>query len=165
MSVPQGFLPGGGHTVEMYGAARKKRSTERPLPGRSRKMVCGENLTETAGFAEEELFGYLQRMVKDLPENYHVVFSVDENLFPEGQNDGYRVQMEETGGRITGNNERSLLLAVYDYLHFIGCRFRLRSMRLYPALEGRSFGRLMKNRHLFIIAVYVSRERILLRIS
>ncbi len=125
MSVPQGFLPGGGHTVEMYGAARKKRSTERPLPGRSRKMVCGENLTETAGFAEEELFGYLQRMVKDLPENYHVVFSVDENLFPEGQNDGYRVQMEETGGRITGNNERSLLLAVYDYLHFIGCRFPL----------------------------------------
>ena len=83
-------------------------------------MVCGENLTETAGFAEEELFGYLQRMVKDLPENYHVVFSVDENLFPEGQNDGYRVQMEETGGRITGNNERSLLLAVYDYLHFTG---------------------------------------------
>ncbi len=39
------------------------------------------------------------------------------------ENDSYRVQIGKHSGRITGSNERSVLLAVYDYLHKLGCRF------------------------------------------
>ena len=78
------------------------------------------NVEQTVSFAWEELCQYLTRMLRE----EEGVFSVSLGVCPsETGLDGYRVQMEETGGTITGNNPRSVLLGVYDYLHHLGCRF------------------------------------------
>ena len=37
--------------------------------------------------------------------------------------DSFTVEMDTSGGTITGSNPRSVLLGVYDYLHHLGCRF------------------------------------------
>lgn len=37
--------------------------------------------------------------------------------------DAFRVEVGTCGGSITGSNERSVLLGIYDYLQLLGCRF------------------------------------------
>ena len=76
------------------------------------------NLEQTVSFAGSELRRYLSRM---LPEEG--VFSVSLDVSGRDGNDAFLVEMEEDGGSITGNNPRSVLLGVYDYLHHLGCRF------------------------------------------
>ena len=88
--------------------------------------ICYEaHASETIVFAAEELGAYLERMLKDGLEDFVIHLMKDDISFSEGANDSYRIQVDEKGGNIVGNNDRSVLLAVYDYLHYLGCRFLL----------------------------------------
>lgn len=94
-----------------------------------------DSASKTAAFAAEELESYLKRMMEELPDDGWEIqltaengsrVSSDSRTAEYGscaENDSYRVQIGKHGGRITGSNERSVLLAVYDYLHKLGCRF------------------------------------------
>lgn len=94
--------------------------------------------SKTILFAAEELGGYLRRMVKELLEGeFEIRLTDDSEVFPTESNDSFRVQIGKNGGCITGNNDRSVLLAVYDYLHYLGCRFLLpeKKYEIVPIIE------------------------------
>lgn len=59
---------------------------------------------------------------------------------PDRENDSFRVNVTAEGGMITGNCPRSVLLGVYDYLHYLGCRF------LMPGREGEHIPRITKEK-------------------
>lgn len=80
----------------------------------------------TIALAAEELSAYLERMVEELPgPEWTIRLMSDESSFQGNCNDSFRIRIGPHGGCITGNNDRSVLLAVYDYLHYLGCRFLL----------------------------------------
>ena len=83
-------------------------------------IVQTRNVEKTLSFAKQELCAYLRQMLA----GEEGVFSVSLGVLdcPKAL-DGFSVQMDRHGGSITGNNQRSVLLGVYDYLHFLGCRF------------------------------------------
>ena len=82
-------------------------------------LIQTRNVEKTLSFAAEELRRYLARMVRE--EN---VFSVSLQVKnPAEFADCFTVEMDCSGGTITGSNPRSVLLGVYDYLHHLGCRF------------------------------------------
>lgn len=92
------------------------------------RVVYESGASETVAFAASELADYLKKMVYDLPEDdWKIQLKTDRNgeLPAQSKNDCYRVRISESGGAITGNNDRSVLLGVYDYLHHLGCRFLL----------------------------------------
>ena len=83
-------------------------------------ILTFRNIEQTVSFAGDELRRYLLRMLS----GEEGVFSVSLGVEPDGDTmDGFAVAMEPSGGSITGNNPRSVLLGVYDYLHHLGCRF------------------------------------------
>ena len=83
-------------------------------------ILTFRNIEQTVSFAGDELRRYLLRMLS----GEEGVFSVSLGVEPDGDAmDGFSVAMEPSGGSITGNNPRSVLLGVYDYLHHLGCRF------------------------------------------
>lgn len=71
-------------------------------------------------FAGDELKRYLEQM---LPTGEGVLSVCLETREDPGRNDAFHVSVTQTEGRITGSNPRSVLLAVYDYLQALGCRF------------------------------------------
>ena len=77
------------------------------------------NVEKTLSFAGEELCRYLEQMLRHEEGVFSVSLAVDA---AEG-NDAFAVCMTRSGGSVTGNNPRSVLLGVYDYLHHLGCRF------------------------------------------
>lgn len=77
------------------------------------------NIEQTVSFAGQELCRYLQQMLRD----EEGVFSVSLAVAVAEGNDAFSVDVDTHGGTITGNNARSVLLGVYDYLHHLGCRF------------------------------------------
>lgn len=81
--------------------------------------IATRNIEKTLSFAGEELCRYLQPMLC----HEDGVFSVSLGVEAGEGNDHFRVDMTQSGGTITGNNARSVLLGVYDYLHHLGCRF------------------------------------------
>lgn len=88
------------------------------------KLLYDDNASETIVLAAEELNSYLKRMLGEPPGEegeIHLVCRGDR--FPQSRNDAYQVQIGKAGGSIVGKNDRSVLLAVYDYLHHLGCRF------------------------------------------
>lgn len=98
------------------------------------KVIYDDGASEVIAFAAEELAGYLNRMAEWLSDTasgagWIVSLKSERGAFPDAVNDSYRVQIGEAGGSIIANNDRSVLLAVYDYLRFLGCRF------LMPAAE------------------------------
>lgn len=88
------------------------------------KVFWDDGASEVIVYAGEELTGYLERMVEE-PEGVllRIHLRSDERAFAENVSDSYRIQIDKTKGEIVGNNDRSVLLGVYDYLHFLGCRF------------------------------------------
>lgn len=85
------------------------------------KILCDVRNTEkTLSFAGGELCRYLERMLKAEEGVFSVSLCVADRI---SGLDGFRVDMDPAGGRITGNNPRSVLLGVYDYLQHLGCRF------------------------------------------
>ena len=84
------------------------------------EIVCmTRNVEKTLSFAASELQRYLEQMLGSEEGVFSVSLAVDA---AEG-NDAFAVDMTRSGGTITGNNPRSVLLGVYDYLHHLGCRF------------------------------------------
>lgn len=90
-------------------------------------IVCYDpGASGTVAFAAQELKAYLTEMLEELPGNdWKIELRTDQNWKPgpENRNDAFRVRILEEGGSITGCNDRSVLLGVYDYLHRLGCRF------------------------------------------
>lgn len=110
------------------------------------RVVFDREAGETIGFAAAELESYLGRMLPELLEDAWTIRlgtaarpvaekGTGESLhrepaceLPDDEKrvrDGFRVQISADGGEILGNNDRSVLLGVYDYLHYLGCRFLL----------------------------------------
>ena len=77
------------------------------------------NIEQTVSFAAEELHRYLTRMLDAEEGVFSVSLAVENREGP----DAFAVEMDISGGTITGSNPRSVLLGVYDYLHHLGCRF------------------------------------------
>lgn len=75
-------------------------------------------------FIKEQLNIYLEQMLNN--NNYNIEFV---NLNKDEFNDYYQISITKGIGTITGNNERSILLGVYDLLRTLGCKF------LIPGLE------------------------------
>lgn len=88
------------------------------------EILYEDNVSETIILAAEELSSYLNRMLREMPgEDWKIVLKIDSNYFSKNRNDSYKIQIGKAGGSISGSNDRSVLLAVYDYLHYLGCRF------------------------------------------
>ena len=77
------------------------------------------NTEQTVSFAGQELCRYLEQMLEGEEGVFSVFLTVDSR---EGA-DSFSVNTGAFGGTITGNNPRSVLLGVYDYLQYLGCRF------------------------------------------
>lgn len=100
----------------------------------------------TVDFAAEELKKYLRMMMPKLPDvkiayapgavdGFRLGLMQDFSLDVSDANDPtlddiVYINTSETGGVIAGSNERSVLLAVYEYLRQNGCRW------LYPGIDG-----------------------------
>ena len=85
------------------------------------------NGLSTLQFARNELYDYLSRMGHpDLTIELAVANMSAFDLPVVGDptvDDQYLIDVTGPQGKILGGNERSVLLAVYDYLHTIGCAF------------------------------------------
>lgn len=97
---------------------RKQRQKEKCMG-----IVYDERASETIVFAAEELERYLEQMLDGFPKQLEICIETENGS--EKALDEFQIQMEENGGRITGNHDRSVLIGVYDYLHTLGCRFLL----------------------------------------
>ena len=96
----------------------------------------------TVAFAASELARYLRQMDGTLFVEERVYEAFDETLpralwlgldgsWPyDADHDGYTVTLTDGAGRITGANERSVLMAAYRLLWELGCRF------LFPGKSG-----------------------------
>ena len=85
------------------------------------KILCDvRNIEKTISFAGKELCRYLEQMLQDEEGVFSVSLSVADC---SSELDGFWVNMDADGGSITGKNPRSVLLGVYDYLRYLGCRF------------------------------------------
>lgn len=101
------------------------------------KISYADNTSEIIILAAEELDSYLKRMLKEQPEdNWRISLYCDDGL-GGSRNDSYRIQVTPEGGSIVGNNDRSVLLGVYDYLRYLGCRFLMPDSRceVVPCIE------------------------------
>ena len=82
------------------------------------KIACSPTASQTIQFAASELETYLAKMVPSTSGlMFHLTASGQEPL------DAFSVKIGPNGGEISGVNDRSVLLGVYDYLHHLGCRF------------------------------------------
>ena len=103
-------------------------------------------VNETVIFAAEELKKYLRMMMSEAG-NFHICFNSDANdgirlglmqdfgldvsdVKDTNLDDIIYIDMKEKEGVIAGDNPRSVLLAVYDYLRENGCRWLL------PGIDG-----------------------------
>ena len=100
----------------------------------------------TVDFAAEELKKYLRMMMPKIPDVVIAYAPEAKNGFRLGLMADFALDMsdikdpslddcvyidtDEKGGVIAGSNERSILLAVYEYLRQNGCRW------LYPGIDG-----------------------------
>lgn len=82
------------------------------------KIACSPTASQTIQFAASELETYLTKMLPSTSDlTFQLAASSQEPL------DGFSVKIRQDGGEISGVNDRSVLLGVYDYLHHLGCRF------------------------------------------
>lgn len=75
---------------------------------------------ETVAFAAKELERYLSRMLRG-EGTVHIRLRCKEG--PVQMLERFDVHLTPDGGEITGNSPRAVLLAVYDALRRLGCRF------------------------------------------
>ena len=84
-------------------------------------IITPRNAEKTVSFAGEELHRYLTRMLAGEEGAFFVFLGVCGGAGEK--TDSYTVSVDSSGGRILGSNPRSVLLGVYDYLRYLGCRF------------------------------------------
>lgn len=99
-------------------------------------IVYDKEASETIVFAAGELERYLVQMLEEVPKDLEIHLRTADRA--DESRDSYEIQIEETEGNITGSNDRSVLLGVYDYLHTLGCRFLL------PGKEGERIPRISR---------------------
>lgn len=95
------------------------------------RVIFEEGSAQAVVYAAGELEAYLKRMLPELAGcewtmRLRVEAAEAQGAEPQGagrKNDSFRVEVTAKGGSITGNYPRSVLLGVYDYLHYLGCRF------------------------------------------
>lgn len=88
------------------------------------KVSYEKGASQTIVFAAKELTDYLDKMLVKEPKNdQEIRLLCDSGSFPAQCNDSFRIRINRQEGWITGSNDRSVLLAVYDYLYYLGCRF------------------------------------------
>ncbi len=76
---------------------------------------------EVLSFAGDELRSYLGRMLpKEGPD---IALSLSVRPAGPQENDAFSLQIGPSGGALTGNSPRAVLLGAYDLLHTLGCRF------------------------------------------
>lgn len=93
------------------------------------KISYADNTSEIIMLAAEELDSYLKRMLKEQPEDDWRISLCCDGRLGGSRNDSYRIEVTPEGGSIVGNNDRSVLLGVYDYLRYLGCRFLMPDSR------------------------------------
>ncbi len=100
------------------------------------KISYRRDASEVIRFAAKELEAYLKRMLNRQPA-FEIWLESDRSCFPESEKDSYKICVSPKGGSITGINDRSVLLGVYDYLHTLGCRFLmpLKECETVPSIE------------------------------
>lgn len=101
------------------------------------RILYADHASETVLFAARELDRYLKRMLIKPPENGEICLRCDQDAFDGDKRDCFLVRITAAGGSITGNNDRSVLLGVYDYLHELGCRFLMPGQKgeIVPSIE------------------------------
>lgn len=84
--------------------------------------ICVLNKNETMLYAAEELQKYLMMMDETLTDEVEIVLSVKkyENIDPMVE-DIIEIDIEKMKGTISGSNERSVLMGVYNFLKSAGC--------------------------------------------
>ena len=85
-------------------------------------------------FAAEELERYLRRMCLNKEDDLIFSFNVDEE--EQNRNDTFFICTGSSGGEISGNSERAVLLGVYHYLYRLGCRFLGPNSEVIPVFIG-----------------------------
>ena len=105
-------------------------------------LIYMDENDRTLAYAASELKKYLERMlegaevtVNAAKPSWPLYLKIVEA--PEIRNDHFDIQTGPEGGRITGNNARSVLIGVYHYLYLLGCRFLGpgRDMELVPQIK------------------------------
>lgn len=82
------------------------------------KIAYNSTASQTIQYAASELEAYLTKMLPSVSGlTFQLTVSGQEPL------DAFSVKIGPDGGEISGVNDRSVLLGVYDYLHHLGCRF------------------------------------------
>ena len=82
-------------------------------------------------FAAQELARCLAKIVADsiiITNNQNcrsdeVTLRLESLKNPKNSEDAYSIDVTPMGGTISGSNDRSVLLGVYQYLWLLGCRF------------------------------------------
>jgi len=84
--------------------------------------ICVSEKSETMLYAAEELQKYLLMMDDTLTDEVGIVLSVNkyENIDPM-VDDIIEIDIEKMRGTISGSNERSVLMGVYNFLKSAGC--------------------------------------------
>ena len=80
------------------------------------KISCGAVSSQPIQFAASQLEEYLTRMLSSSapPLAFQLVVTGQDS------HDSFSVDVGPNGGEICGVNDRSVLLGVYDYLHYLG---------------------------------------------
>lgn len=106
-----------------------------------------DKTSEIIRFSAGEASSYLSKM---LPEaSISIIYNneaidpqalaVTLECTPEDGNDRFLIDVAPSGGRISGSNDRSVLIGVYHYLYLLGCRFLgpRPECEAIPVLEGK----------------------------
>lgn len=92
------------------------------------RVIYNNGASESIIFAASQLELYLNRMVSGLADDpFEIKLQVQAE---QSALDGFSIRIAQEGGTVTGSNDRSVLIGIYDYLHYLGCRFLL------PTKEG-----------------------------
>ncbi len=100
-------------------------------------LIYMENENRTLAYAASEAREYLRRMFAGIGASVSVktdrqaaadaagclTISLEIDAAADTRNDHFDIQIGPKGGRIAGNNARSVLIGVYHYLYLLGCRF------------------------------------------
>ena len=108
----------------------------------ARKNAAAKNCADNSALTDDERRAAAQCLTESsMAAQSHtdaIPLRLSADASPSGE-DAYAIEISADGGRITGSNDRSVLLAVYRYAFLLGCRFPAPGRRheVIPTLRGR----------------------------